>query len=286
VSFRALLRRGGAPVEFYRFQYVGTSDALAKWNASDVGREFLITGAIHPTGGDIAEIYLPAPVTRAEIQGTEERGGAGCSFTVPLDDPETDPIVDLYRDGVSPVQAVEVCAYRAYRGHSTTTRVFYGTITTPEFTRRTCILHCEPKSAAIRLPILRQRYQAPCNNTLYDAFCGVSKASFSDATTVQAVAADGVTLTITDAALQVDGYYGAGGLLQFGSRYGYIREHTGDQVVLVAPVPGLIATSAVTISAGCDRSLGTCTTKFANAANHQGFPFVPTEDPFRHGVRR
>lgn len=285
MSFRALLRRGAAPVEFYRFQYAGSS-TLARWTSSDVGREVVIPGALHPGGIDIRETYLPAAVTRAETEGTDERGGAGCVITLPNDDAETNAIVDLYRDGVSPVTAVEVCVYRAHRGHADVMRVFFGTVTSPEFTRRKCVLHCEPKSSALRLPILRQRFQAPCNNTLYDSFCGVNKASFSDATTVDAIAADLVTLTITDADAQPDGYYGAGGLLQFGSRYGYIREHVGDQIILVAPVPGLTSGSSVTLSAGCDRSLSTCTTKFSNAANHQGFPFIPTEDPFRHGVRR
>ena len=282
----SLLRRGSAPVEFYRFQYVGSSSALAKWNAADIGREFVIPAAIHPTGGDILEIYRPAPVTREATAGTDERGGAGLKITVPRDHTETDPIVDLYRDGVSPITPVEVCLYFAHRGHRVAVRHFFGNIVSTEFRGRKCVLNCEPKSGILRHPILRQRFQAPCNNTLGDSFCGVNLASFAVTDDVTAISADGLTVTIPDAALQADGYYGAGGRLVFGSRYGFIKEHTGDEITLLTAVPGLIVGSTVTISAGCDRSLTTCNTKFSNAANHQGYPFIPTADPFRHGVRR
>jgi uncharacterized phage protein (TIGR02218 family) len=286
VSLTALLRRGAAPVEFYRFQYVGNDTALARWTGSDVGREFFIAGAIHPTGGDILEIYLPAPVVRDDVEGTEERAGASLRITLPIDHVETNTIVDLYRAGVAPVTPVEVCVYRAHRGHRDVARLFYGNITSPEFSDAHCVLNVEPKSGMLRHPLLRQKFQAPCNNTLYDQFCGVNRGSFSAAATVSAIAADGVTLTVPEADAQPDGYYGAGGLLQFGSRYGFIREHTGPTLVLLTPVPGLAASSSVTISAGCDRTLATCRDRFSNTPNHQGFPFTPTEDPFRHGVRR
>jgi uncharacterized phage protein (TIGR02218 family) len=44
---------------------------------------------------------------------------------------------------------------------------------------------------------------------------------------------------------------------------------------LSAPVaPG----DAFTVSAGCDKQFSTCKTKFSNAANFRGFPFMPGND--------
>lgn len=283
MSLTALLRRGAAPVEFYRFQYVGTSDALAKWNGSDVGREFFIDDTIHPTGGDILEIYLPAPVRREAIEGTDERSGTGLTIIVPADNAETNAIVDLYRDG-GPVSPVEVCVYRGHRGNYMTVREFYGNITGAEFTGSECHLKCEPKAGALQHPILRQLYQGPCNNTLGDSYCGVNLAALAVTGNVDAISADGLTVDLSEADALPDGYFGSGGRLVFGSRYGFITNHVGAVLTLFRAVPGLTVGSNITITPGCDRSLTDCTTKFSNTANHMGFPFIPSVDPFTQGV--
>jgi uncharacterized phage protein (TIGR02218 family) len=133
--------------------------------------------------------------------------------------------------------------------------------------------------------VLRQLYQTPCNNMLYDAFCGVNKAAFAVATTVDAISSDGRTLTVPIAAIEPDGFYGAAGLLEFGARMGTIDAHVGDQLTLQRAVPGLVAGSGVTIYPGCKRDLNDCTTKFSNTVNHMGFPFIPSQDPFTAGVK-
>jgi uncharacterized phage protein (TIGR02218 family) len=278
-----LLRRGSAPVEFYRFQYVGTSTAIAKWNASDVAREFYIEGAIHPTGGAIREIYLPAAVIREAIEGTDERSGTGLKITVDAANTETDAITDLYRSG-GPVTPMEVCVYRGHRGHYKVVREFYGNVTAAEFSGSKCTLNCEPKSGALQHPILRQLYQGTCNNTLYDTFCGVAKASFATAGTVDTITADGLTIEVSEADALADGYFAAGGLLEFGSRRGFITAHVGPALTLFRAVPGLVVSSSVTIYPGCDRSLADCGTKFSNIGQHMGFPFIPSVDPFTDGV--
>jgi uncharacterized phage protein (TIGR02218 family) len=280
--YSAIMRRGGQPVEFYRFQYVGTTTALAKWNASDTAREFSIPGTVHPTGGDILETYLPAPVRREAIEGTEERSGTGLKIIVPEDDAETNGIVDLYRDG-GPVSPVELCVYRSWRGSATAVREFYGNITGATFEKGECTLNCDPKSGALQHPILRQLYQGPCNNEFGDAFCGVDLDALAVSGTVDAISADGITVTVSEADDSPDGYFAKGGRLTFGSRYGFITAHVGGVLTLFRAVPGLIVGSSVTLTPGCDHSLTDCTV-FNNVANHMGFPFIPSVDPFTQGV--
>lgn len=283
MTLTALLRRGAAPVEFYRFQYVGTTTAIAAWNASDVARELEIEADAGPSGVAVREVYLPAPVRREAIEGTDERSGTGLKVIVPADNSETNAIVDLFRDG-GPVSPVEICVYRAHRGHHKVIREFLGNVTGAEFAGGVCTLNCEPKSGALQHPILRQLYQGPCNNTLGDAFCGVNLAGLAVSGTVDTISADGLTVEVSEADDSADGYFGAGGRLAFGSRYGFITSHVGPTLTLFRAVPGLIVGSSVSISPGCDRSLTDCTTKFSNTAQHMGFPFIPTVDPFTQGV--
>lgn len=280
--FTALMRGGGTPVEFYRFQYVGTTTAIAKWLAADTAREFSIPGTIHPGGSDILETYAPVAVRREAIEGTEERSGTGLKIIVAEDNSETNGIVDLYRDG-GPVAPMEVCVYRSWRGSSTAIREFYGNITGAEFSGGVCTLSCDPKSGALQHPILRQLFEAPCNNTFGDAFCGVNLAALAVSGTVDAISADGLTVSVSEADDSPDGYFGKGGRLNFGSRYGMITAHVGPTLTLFRRVPGLIVGSSVDLIPGCDRSLTDCAS-FSNVANHMGFPFIPTVDPFSQGV--
>jgi uncharacterized phage protein (TIGR02218 family) len=115
-------------------------------------------------------------------------------------------------------------------------------------------------------------------------YCGVDPDAFATAGTVGAIAADGVTLTISAASGQADGYYTAG-MLKFGSEYGFIRSHVGSTIVLFRAVPSLAVSSSVTLYAGCDRSLQTCTDKFGNTENFLGFPFIPDRNPHTDGIR-
>ncbi|WP_444452285.1 DUF2163 domain-containing protein [Rhodobacter capsulatus] len=48
--------------------------------------------------------------------------------------------------------------------------------------------------------------------------------------------------------------------------------------LLEAPVRPITETDAFTVRAGCDKSLATCRTKFANVANFRGFPHIPGQD--------
>lgn len=52
-----------------------------------------------------------------------------------------------------------------------------------------------------------------------------------------------------------------------------------DRLVLAEPlVPGIAAGSAVSLREGCDRTIATCATRFANAVNFQGEPYLPGTD--------
>jgi hypothetical protein len=282
VRFLPLERAGGAPAELYQFHRGSTS--LARWTSADVARTVEIPDALDPIGGSDPFQFLPAPITREQVEGTDERSGTGLKVMLPAGSAETtDTIVGLYRDG-PPASPVELSLYRVHRGSGDVRRIFFGDVTGAEFEAGVCTLNCEPKHAALQHPILRQLWQGPCNNQLGDSFCGVNLSAFNVAGTVDTISADGLTITVPEAAALADGYFAAGGKLIFGARIGFLVGHVGDTLTLFRRVPGLVAGSSVTLQPGCDRTHGTCDSVFSNAANHMGFPLIPSRDPFKTSV--
>ena len=273
MSTWALEAAGSAGEECYRFTRANGSQ-VGNYTSASVPRSI----TVDPSIGDFLATFTPLAITRERVDASNERGGTAIRIRVPIDS----DIGALYA-GARPYDTVEVQIYRTHRGTGNHARIFYGDIVGASVDGGAVVLSCEPKSHALTRPILRVLYQAPCNHNLYDAFCGVTAASFATSGTVSAIASDAVTLTITEADALDDGWFTAG-LLKLGNEYGFITSHVGDQVVLVRRVPGLVVSSAVTLYAGCDRSLATCTTKFSNTENHMGFPFIPTINPFTKGV--
>ena len=117
------------------------------------------------------------------------------------------------------------------------------------------------------------------------AFCGpgctLSAARFTHAT--QVVTADVVANAITFAAV-LNRADLVGGLLRWldGPHAGTTMGITGESasgVMLDTPLDvGIAAGARIELREGCDRTLATCATRFGNAANFQGEPFLPGND--------
>ena len=111
--------------------------------------------------------------------------------------------------------------------------------------------------------------------------CGLSAARFSHVVRVSAQARQANAVTVTS---PVAADLLAGGELRWlgGPYAGQAMGVAGagpDGLVLDRPVdlqipPG----AAAVVREGCDRTLGTCTQRFANARNFQGEPFLPGND--------
>jgi uncharacterized phage protein (TIGR02218 family) len=63
------------------------------------------------------------------------------------------------------------------------------------------------------------------------------------------------------------------------------RFESGDAVLELLDPPGAVLAvgAAFTVYAGCDKSLGTCRSKFANTINFRGFPHMPGNDAVQAG---
>lgn len=128
-------------------------------------------------------------------------------------------------------------------------------------------------------------YQPSCRNTLYDLFCGVSRAAQAISRTVTAgsgAARRQFNADFTASAGTADGWFTLG-VVKFtsGANAGIsrtVKRHTGagGLVEVINPWPYVVAGGdAFDAWPGCDKTMATCTAKFANLQRFQGEPFVP-----------
>ena len=125
-------------------------------------------------------------------------------------------------------------------------------------------------------------YTAACDANLGDTRCGVTLASYTVTGSVT-TATSGRVFTDT-ARTEADNYF-AGGLITWtsGDNDTYrmeVKSSTSAGVVTLqqAMPNATVIGDAYSLSAGCDKLLNTCKTKFSNVINFRGFPHVPGQD--------
>jgi uncharacterized phage protein (TIGR02218 family) len=122
--------------------------------------------------------------------------------------------------------------------------------------------------------------QPGCTNTLFDARCGLVKASFAEVNAVQAGSTVNKLLSLS---AKTDGYYDNGQIaFTFGANAGLVKavkSYAGQFFVFNSPLPFVPnAGDAFIAYPGCDKTQATCTNKFSNLANFEGFPYVPAPE--------
>jgi uncharacterized phage protein (TIGR02218 family) len=122
--------------------------------------------------------------------------------------------------------------------------------------------------------------QPNCVHTLFDAGCGLNKASFAESNTVQG----GSTVNkIISLSAKPQGYYDNGQVLfTSGPNNGLlkaVKQYFTQEFFFNSPLPFLPnAGDAFTAYPGDDKTQSTCQSKFNNLANFGGFPYVPTPE--------
>lgn len=126
----------------------------------------------------------------------------------------------------------------------------------------------------------RNIYQPGCNHTLFDTGCTLLASAFKASSSASA----GSTKTaVACGLLQADGYF-ALGKMQFTSGpnagvWRTVKSWTGGVLTPYYPWPAAPGTGD-TFDAypGCDKTQATCSTKFSNLPNFNGYPYVPTPE--------
>lgn len=157
--------------------------------------------------------------------------------------------------------------------------VWQGVVTSGFLTEKKITLTCESLTRRLSRANLMATYQHNCRHAVYSAGCGLVRGDFDYTGTVDSI--DGLVVTLTAGHGIADGAL-TGGEIERGGYRRFIVKHSGDDLTLIRPLYGLVATNSVTLYEGCDRTMATCITK-ANVENYGGFPWID-KNPFETGI--
>ena len=124
-------------------------------------------------------------------------------------------------------------------------------------------------------------FSPTCRAVFGDTRCKANLASYTVGGTVNTITSRQVF--ISTAMTQAAGYF-SGGEIQWltGANAGRrmeIKQFGNTQFTLVLPMPNNVAVGdAFNAIAGCDKTIGTCASRFSNAVNFRGEPYVPGMD--------
>jgi uncharacterized phage protein (TIGR02218 family) len=216
--------------------------------------------------------YRPDWILHNDLEQSDELNKQGLEITVRSEC----PVAMLYVEDI-PATSVNVRVYRYIAGVEDFRLVWAGRVVKPVFSSEddSCVLHCEPIYTMLKRPGLRRNYQLICPYCLYDAQCGLAMASWTTQVTVTAVSGGRVTISPS----RGSGYY-TGGVFRLGARHRLVINDSGSYLQLAGAAPGIAAGTRADVSAGCDKTLETCISKFSNWLNFGGFPYIPLKNPF------
>lgn len=249
---------------------------------TDHDRDLDVAGVVHAAGTGLEGSDMHAELGFA-IGGGEVTGALASPGLV-----ESDLAAGLWDDASVELWLVDWQAPAA--------RVLLDVGTIGEVRRAEGAFVAEMRGLGHRLDQPRGRlFQACCDADLGDARCGIDLADARWSATGWVATTDGAGwLTATGLDAAPDGFF-TGGRLVFrdgalAGQAAQVQLHRQEEAVvsltLWEPAAGPIAPGvAFTVSAGCDKSLATCTGRFGNLSRFRGFPHMPGSDFVLRSIR-
>jgi hypothetical protein len=226
------------------------------------------------------ENYIPLAIGRDEVQGKGEMTKQNLTLSFPIDNPvarrwfassvDFPLTVTIFSKSISDGVEIE------WKGRLSSV--------SPKKNQFDFIF--ESVFTSMRRIGLRQLYQITCPHALYSKGCNLNKEQWAVSGPVTLVVNNVITMPVASG--YASGYFTSGIFEDMNGTLRFITAHVGNQLTLIRPMNDLIARvsqlgySGLTcrIFPGCDRSAGTCNSKFNNILNHGGFPFMPKKNPF------
>jgi hypothetical protein len=251
----------GRPVELYHF-VVGT-DVYRYTSAED---EFTSS----------AGVFLPRNISHTAVALSSGDRKGSMELTLPADDP-----IALCFLGMVPGQPILLTIYRAHRGDAELYNVWSGRVVSSAFRKNAtvCTLACLTTEATLSQTIPSFKYQGVCNHVLYTGDCGVSKEDHKYVG--ELTVATGSTITVPGLLAAKGAGWALGGYVSLNDvDYRLIIGQAGDVLTLTLDFGDGAVGQVVSVYAGCPHSLAVCVSKFNNAVNYGGYPYVPILNPF------
>lgn len=256
--------QNGQPVRLYQFQR-----GPLRWGYTSADRDV--------SHLSITFKSIEGGIVDDGIRQTEDAQADTLNLTLPA----TLDIAQMYRV-VAPSQTIAVTIFDLHYEDAGYLVVWMGQIAGVRFKDQfTAQVQCQTLAATMERTGLRKTWSRNCPHTLYDAACAVLRTSHKVVGVIDHI--DGESIGFANAAGQSTGYY-SGGYVEWTSQFGLeqrgIEKHSADILTLYGGTFGLVAGQALSIFAGCDRTLDTCDNKFNNVVNYGGCPHMPGKSPF------
>lgn len=263
----------GAPVEAYKFAMGATT-----WLHTSAAESQVVLGDTYTA---------VAGLRRSEIVSGDPDEDGAIDVTLPT----SNALAALFL-GDHPGTTVDLTIYRAHRSEPTEVAIIW----MGEVVRVTGVeageatLHCEPLLARLARKIPRHRVGRLCSSTYADPnMCQLDPDLGAHTNTVSAVSGRTITVTGLGAVAGASGLLVKAGIVEFGDYTGYIDDVVldsagapTDQLVLLAPIPGLAVSSTVTVKRGCIKTLVACQTH-GNQAHRIAWDQMPVRNPYTGG---
>ncbi|WP_292330767.1 hypothetical protein [Mesorhizobium sp.] len=239
-----------------------------------------------PEGTGTPQKWYQSPIRHTEIEQTGNIERNSIDITFPLSHPYAR---SLQKPGS------EVVTVTIWRGHHTDLdgelEVFWkGRVVDVTDEKLNIKVTVELASTSMRRSGCSAVYSRPCRHALYFPGCNLNVDDWKVPATVSVVTGS-LLLTVAEAAAETDQWYKAG-LVIYDGLYGWVGDHTGDQLTLIANgIAGLAeevaanGSASVFIAPGCDLSSGPngCD-KFDHTIDFGGFENMADADPWSESI--
>jgi uncharacterized phage protein (TIGR02218 family) len=227
--------------------------------------------------------YTPVPISRNEIRLV--RGIEVSTLTLMINPDDTVQVAGNPFLVACKVGALDGATLILQRGYFTNyadpcvgvLHLFEGTISVESADGMQAELQVRDYISLFNVQMPRNSYQPSCNNTLYDAGCGVSRVSRQVFGTVLA---NSSKLLINHNLQNPVGYFNQG-VIEFitGVNAGVIstiQKHLAGTLGLSIPLKSTpSAGDTFYVYPGCDRTLDTCKNTYNNVIRFRGQPWIP-----------
>lgn len=255
----------GRPVELYTF-----TDGLTVYRYTSAEDEVAYGG----------ETFYPRQIDRSVPKlSSDARTRVQLEITIPGEDPIATRFI-----GIVPAAPLQVEVLRFHRTDSPNGWIeWQGRVVNAKFENNgsSCRLFSVASERKLSRSLPNFKYHSLCNHVLYDAGCRAVKNSFKFTAPVSSVSGRQITVTGVSA---FGASWALGGVVEYHNDARPVVVQSGDVLTLSLPFYDNVDGVTVDVYAGCDHSLSTCNSKFANTINFGGFPFVPTKNPFNTGL--
>lgn len=261
-----------------------------------------------------ANTYEPLAIKRGEIERSQDVGPATLKVSLPTRPEFTDLVTQ------SGLTNISVTIIRGFgdpaSGSFTTTPWFSGTVIELNINRVQTDATIRSMEHLFETKVPRTVMQAPCNNRLGDATCGVNletglspivagvppiNVPFKGTGIVASVSANGTTIGVNYSNMPStgwpivnpttgSGWFTLGTMRTPGLLASYreiIRHDTSpgtNTLFIHVAIAGLAVGNTIETLAGDDKAHQTCLSKFNNLTRFVGFPYIPRQDPVLQGL--